>query len=60
MVKLELNQEFIFDFLQEQSVKCGISKDNLKKLVEFHYFNKIKANNKQNATYLTRKQRLEE
>ena len=58
MVKLELDQAFIFDFMLSQSIKNGLSKDNTRKLLEYHYLNKMDATNKQNATYLTRKLRL--
>ena len=60
MAKLELEESFIFDFIIKQSAKFGINKENIRKLLEYHYLNKMITTNKKNSTYLTRKLRLEE
>lgn len=58
MTKLELEETFVFDFILSQTQKCNINKENTKKLLEYHYLNKMIATNKQSSTYLMRKARL--
>lgn len=44
----------------EASNYYGVSKENTKKLLKFHYFNKQNHNMKINSYYLKRKKKLEE
>jgi hypothetical protein len=46
MTKLELEETFVFDFMLIQTQRYNISKENTKKLLEYHYLNKIIATNK--------------
>lgn len=60
MSRLELKEKFIFDFIVEASTFYGLTTDNKKKLLKFHYFNKQFSNNtKASSNYMKRKKRLE-
>lgn len=59
MSRLELKEKFIFDFIVEASSFYGITTENKKKLLKFHYFNKTNGSSKVNANYLKRKKHIE-
>lgn len=60
MAKIQLEETFIFDFMLLQATKNGISKENARKLLEYHYMNKMITTNKVSSNYLIRKARLED
>ena len=60
MTKLELEEAFVFDFMLTQTQKYNISKENTKKLLEYHYLNKMITTNKESSTTFMRKARIEE
>lgn len=60
MTKLELEEAFVFDFMLTQTQKYNISNENTKKLLEYHYLNKMITTNKESSTTFMRKARIEE
>lgn len=58
MSRLELNEKFIFDFIVSASTFYGLTNENTRKLLKFHYLNKQNANTKTSSNYWIRKKRL--
>jgi hypothetical protein len=60
MAKIQIEETFIFDFILQQATRNAITKENTRKLLEYHYMNKMVITNKTSANYIIRKNRLEE
>jgi hypothetical protein len=58
MAKLQLEEHFIFEFMVAQSTRYHLPQDNTRKLLEYHYMNKMDLTNRLSANYIKRKERL--
>ena len=58
MAKIQVEENFIFDFIISQAARHNISKENTRKLLEYHYMNKMVITNKSSLNYIIRKNRL--